>query len=219
MIQGAIFDFDGTLFDSMFIWSTIGSDYLRSIGYEPQEDLNTTFKSMSLYQAACHYQSEYGVTLSVNEITDGVNHMIEHYYREAVQPKNGVEQLLKKLKDTGVRMCIATATDRHLIDAALERTGLNQYFLDIITCSFVGHGKDEPEIYRKARNVIGTEKKNTLVFEDAVYAVRTAFNDGFRVVGIYDKSEEHQAEVKALSNIYLPDFLELESFWKFASDI
>lgn len=219
MIQGAIFDFDGTLFDSMFIWSTIGSDYLRSIGYEPQEDLNTAFKSMSLYQAACHYQSEYGVTLSVNEITDGVNHMIEHYYREAVQPKNGVEQLLRKLKDLGVKMCIATATDRHLIDAALERTGLNRYFCDIITCSSVGHGKDEPEIYRKALNVIGTEKKNTLVFEDAVYAVRTAFNDGFRVVGIYDKSEEHQAEVKALSSIYISDFLELESFWEFASDI
>lgn len=219
MIQGAIFDFDGTLFDSMFIWSTVGSDYLKSIGCEPHEDLDTTIKSMSLYQSACYFQSEYGVTLSIREIINGVNQMIEHYYREVVQPKNGVKKFLQKLKDVGVKMCIATATDRHLIDAALVRSGMSHYFLDIITCSSVGHGKDKPKIYREALNVIGTEKKNTMVFEDAMYAAKTALDDGFRVVGIYDKYERHQAEIKALSDVYISDFSDSELFWKVAFDI
>ena len=80
MIKGAIFDLDGTILDSMFIWDTIGEDYLRTIGYEPKEKLNETFKNLSLQQAACYYISEYGVTLTVNEIVDGVNKMIEKYY-------------------------------------------------------------------------------------------------------------------------------------------
>ena len=76
MIKGAIFDADGTLLDSMSVWDTIGEKYLRSIGYTPREDLAKIFKKMNLHQAACYYREEYGVSLSVNEINDGVSHMV-----------------------------------------------------------------------------------------------------------------------------------------------
>ena len=113
-IRGAIFDVDGTLLDSMFIWDTIGETYLRSIGYQPKENLNETFKNMSLHQAACYYQTEYGVTLSIDQIMDGVNAMLERYYRFEVPLKPGVAELLERLRQSGVKLCIATATDRHL---------------------------------------------------------------------------------------------------------
>ena len=64
MIKGAIFDLDGTLLNSMFVWNTVGENYLRSIGLEPDKDINETFKAMSLYQAACHYRKAYGITQS-----------------------------------------------------------------------------------------------------------------------------------------------------------
>lgn len=79
MIAGAIFDVDGTLLDSMSIWDTVGEDYLRSIGYRPGESLNEAIKDMSLDQAARYDQAEYGVTLSVEEITAGVNAMLENF--------------------------------------------------------------------------------------------------------------------------------------------
>lgn len=79
MIAGAIFDVDGTLLDSMSIWDTVGEDYLRSIGYRPRESLNEAIKDMSLDQAARYDQAEYGVTLSVEEITAGVNAMLENF--------------------------------------------------------------------------------------------------------------------------------------------
>ena len=82
MIAGAVFDVDGTLLDSMSIWDTVGADYLRSIGFEPKENLNEVFKNMSLDQAARYYQTEYGVTLSVEEITEGVNALLEDFYRD-----------------------------------------------------------------------------------------------------------------------------------------
>ncbi|MBP3442867.1 MAG: bifunctional hydroxymethylpyrimidine kinase/phosphomethylpyrimidine kinase [Clostridia bacterium] len=217
MIKGAIFDLDGTLFDSMFIWDTIGEKYLRSIGYEPKENLNETFRTMSLYNAACYYKSEYGVTLTVDEIMDGVNRMAEKYYIKEIQLKPGVYDFVKHLHNVGVKMCIATATDKYLVEAALERCGINEYFSEVFTCTSVGHGKDKPYIYREALKHLGTTKEDTLVFEDAIYAIRTAKEDGFRVIAVYDKSEQNQAEVKTLCDFYIADYSDMQGFRKFVA--
>ena len=127
-IQGAVFDVDGTLLDSMSVWDTAGEKYLRSIGYEPRENLNEVFKNMSLLQAARYYRTEYGVTLCDDEIVDGVNSMLERYYRFETTLKAGVRELLALLRKKGVRLCIATATDRYLVEAALDRCGVLSCF-------------------------------------------------------------------------------------------
>lgn len=215
-LKGAIFDADGTLLDSMFIWDTIGEDYLRSIGYCPKENLNETFKNMSLYQAACYYRTEYGVSLSEEEIMNGVNSRIEHAYRYEVPLKPGVSDFIRKLSDSGVKMCIATATDKPFVKAALNRCGVGNCFSEIFTCTCVGHGKDEPLIYRKALTHLGTSQMDTLVFEDAFYAIKTAKKDGFLTAAVYDIHEKNQEEIAALADFYLNDFSDLESFWKFA---
>ena len=202
-IRGAIFDVDGTLLDSMFIWDTIGETYLRSIGYQPKENLNETFKNMSLHQAARYYQTEYGVTLSIDEIMDGVNAMLERYYRFEVPLKPGVAELLERLRQSGVKLCIATATDRHLVEAALDRCGVLSCFGEIFTCNEVGHGKDEPDIFETALRFLGTRREETLVFDDALYAVRTAKEAGFPVAAVYDSHEKEQDKVRLLADIYL----------------
>jgi len=217
MIKGAIFDFDGTLFDSMYVWDTIGSDYLRSIGYVPRNDLNKIIQNMSLYQSACYYRNEYGVTLPVDEIMNGVDRMIEHFYRDEVLPKKDAGTFLKMLKDSGTVMCIATATDRYLVEAALVRCGLDGYFTEIITCSEAGSGKDEPAVFRKAMRFLGTKKKDTYIFEDALYAAETAKKDGFPLVGVFDRSEENQAALRELADFYLTGFSDAGNFLKSVS--
>lgn len=209
-LDGAIFDLDGTLLDSMFIWDTIGEDYLRSLGLEPQENLNEMLKNMSLYQAACYYQREYNVPGTAEEIMAGVNRMIEHFYIDEVQVKPGVPQFLERLKQQGVKLCIATATDRYLVEAALERTGIRPYFGALFTCTDVGHGKDEPHIFHAAQSFLGTEETHTLVLEDALYAIRTAKAAGYTVAGIFDPSEPDQETVKALSDYYIDDYRNAE---------
>ena len=216
-IRGAIFDVDGTLLDSMFIWDTIGETYLRSIGYQPKENLNETFKNMSLRQAARYYQTEYGVTQSIDEIMDGVNAMLERYYRFEVPLKPGVAELLERLRQSGVKLCIATATDRHLVEAALDRCGVLSCFGEIFTCNEVGHGKDEPDIFEAALRFLGTRREETLVFDDALYAVRTAKEAGFPVAAVYDSHERSQAEVRARSDLYLEDLTQLVELQKFLS--
>ncbi|MCI8623953.1 MAG: HAD family phosphatase [Provencibacterium sp.] len=208
-IRGAIFDVDGTLLDSMFIWDTIGESYLRSIGYEPKENLNEAFKSMSLYQAACYYQSHYDVTLTTGAIMDGVNALLERYYRYEVLLKPGAAELAAGLQAEGVRLCIATATDRHLVEAALSRLGILPYFSSIFTCTEVGHGKDEPHIFEEALRFLGTKKEETLVLDDAFYAVQTAKKAGFPVAAVYDPYEKDQEGLRRLADLYLEDLSQL----------
>lgn len=206
MLKGAIFDLDGTLLDSMFIWDTIGEDYLRTLGKEPHENLKEAFMTLTLEEAAEYYREHYGVTLSVKEIVDGVNAMVEGIYRTKVTPKSGVTDYLRLLKDNGVKMCIATVTDRYLVEETLERLGILHYFSGIFTCAQVGYGKDKPIIYRKALEQLGTPKEDTYVFEDALYALKTARADGFPTVGVYDRHENRQDELKNLADYYIRDF-------------
>ena len=206
MIKGAIFDLDGTLLDSMFIWDTIGEEYLRSLGKEPHEDLKETFMTLTLEEAAVYYREHYGVTLSVKEIVDGVNSMVEQTYRTKVTLKPGISEYLAWLKENGVRMCVATVTDRYLVEETLERLGVRHYFSEIFTCAEVGFGKDKPIIYQKALEHLGTEKSDTYVFEDLPFALNTAKTDGFPTVGVYDRHEVHQDELKGLADYYVLDF-------------
>ena len=214
-IRGAIFDVDGTLLDSMFIWDTIGETYLRSIGYQPKENLNETFKNMSLRQAARYYQTEYGVTLSIDQIMDGVNAMLERYYRFEVPLKPGAAELLERLRQNGVKLCIATATDRHLVEAALDRCGVLSCFGEIFTCNEVGHGKDEPDIFEAALRSLGTRREETLVFDDAFYAVRTAKEAGFPVAAVYDSHEKAQDQIRMLADVYLEELTQLDKIRKY----
>jgi len=213
MIKGAIFDLDGTILDSMFIWDTIGEDFLRSLGKEPRENLKETFKTFTLEQAAEYYRENYGVEMSVSEITDSVNKMVEQYYAETVNLKPGIEPLLKKLKANGVKMCIATVTDKPLAEAALYRLGVRDYFSEIFTCATVGHGKEEPHIYREAQKHLGTSKKETVVFEDALYALNTAKAEGFVTVGVFDVYEENQDALKMTADLYIKGISDFEMLW------
>ena len=138
MIKGALFDFDGTLVDSMFIWYTFGEDYLRTLGKEPRENLTETFKTFTLEQAAEYYREHYGVTLSVGEIVDGVNEMVSEIYRTKVALKNGVLEFLRDLRSKGVKMCVATVTDRPIVEDVLKKLGIRDFFTEIFTCAEVG---------------------------------------------------------------------------------
>ena len=127
-IKCAIFDFDGTLFDSMFIWDEIGERYLRSLGKEPKPSMREAVRTLSLYQAACYLRREYNLPLSTEGIMKGINQMVEHFYLSEILPKPGVCEFLEHMKKAGISMCIATASERYQIEAALKRCGMSQYF-------------------------------------------------------------------------------------------
>lgn len=219
MLKGVIFDFDGTLFDSMFVWDAVGETYLRSLGKEPEEGLRKALKNMSLQQSAAYLQEHYQLKLSVEEICAGINRTVESFYFHTVQPKPGILEMLEEMKQRNINMCIATATDRYQVNAALARCHMDHYFSGIFTCTEAGKGKDDPAIFRTAMASLHTERSNTIVFEDAHYAIRTAKEDGFMVAAVYDAHEEKQQEIRQMADVYLPDFQDRTRFWKFANAI
>lgn len=116
-------------------------------------------------------------------------------------------------------MVIATTGDRKNAEAALKRLKVFQYFQGIFTCSEIGSGKNEPDIYYTAALQIDTEPSQTWVFEDAFHAIRTAKRAGFRTVGVYDKANDRDlARIWNTADIYLPEFKDFEQFWKRASE-
>ena len=207
MIKGAIFDLDGTLIDSMFIWDTIGEDYLNSFGIESKENLAEVFKTFTLEQAAEYYRNHYNIKLSVEEIVEGINDMVTEIYRTKVVLKPGISDFLKRLKRSGIKMCVATVTDRPIVEDVLKRLKIYEYFSEIFTCAEVGFSKERPEIYRQALKHLKTEKNETVVFEDVLYALKTAKDDGFKVAAVYDLHEPMQRKMKEISDYYITDFI------------
>ena len=205
--KGAIFDLDGTLLDSMVIWDTVAIDYLKGFGITPNDDIYEAVRSMSIQQVCEHFCNVYGLTLSQAQMTDGINGMVEDFYFRRAPLKPGVRAALERLKADGVAMCVATATDRYLVEAALRRTGILPFFGRIFTCTEVGYGKDVPDIFFKALEYLETRLDDTMIFEDAPYAIITAKQAGFRVTALYDASAAgRQQEIMRLADTYCTSF-------------
>ena len=213
-MTGAIFDLDGTLLDSMHIWSEIGLKFLKNEGVTPPPGASEEFVKLSLVQAAEFYIKNYAPEKTVLDIVKSINALVEDFYFNEVLLKKGVIEFLDFLKERNVKMCVATATDKYMVEKALERNGIRDYFSEIFTCTNVGAGKDSPVIYDKALEHLGTEKGTTFIFEDALYAIETANKADYKIVGIKDVSEPADPEkVKELCTIYINEYQEIYKFF------
>jgi len=210
-LQSAIFDMDGTLLDSMHIWNDLAPNILRAQGIEPEEGLHDKLKVLTMRECAQYCKDTYHLPQTVEEIMDMTKAEVSDFYYNEAQPKPGVLKFLSLLKMEGVWMYVATNTDRDLAEAALKRTGLYSYFRGLLTCGEVGIGKNEsPEIYERAMRRMRSNKKDTVIFEDALHAIQTAKKAGFRIAGVYDKAfESDQAEIQRLSEYYIRSFEEM----------
>lgn len=207
MIQAAIFDLDGTLLDSQWIWTDVGAHFLRSIGIVPQPDLNEILAPMSMEQGCRYFISTYGLSLSVPQITSKIIAIVENFYRNDAKLKPHVKEFIQFIHSQRIKLCVVTATDRSLAAAALERCGISQYFDFLLTASEFGQGKDRPDIFLHAMEQLGGTFDTTLVFEDAPHAIRTAKTAGFSVIGIADPTA-NRAEAAPLCREYWEEFPE-----------
>ena len=209
-LQSAIFDMDGTLVDSMGMWRTLGSVLAQNHGAVPPPDLDRRVASLGLWEGTAYCKDVCGLPGTVEELVQEIWGQIEGFYRRDVRPKPGLIPFLDILKMQGVWMYVATATDRPLAEAALKTAGLEGYFRGMITSQEAGQSKREgPEIYERALRRLRSTKKDTVVFEDALHALRTAHEAGFRTAAVYDPSEPDQDEMRRLSDYYITSFEEM----------
>lgn len=208
-ITGAIFDFDGTVFDSMHIWKGVKFQFFDRIGLVLNEEQREEFKKLFLLDAIELAKTRFDLKMTDKELFDEFFTLIKEKYLADTKPKNDIIEFLEKLKANGVKMGIATATGEPALIAVLEKFNMLHYFEEIYSTYTVGASKTEPKVYDVVLNELGTEKETTWIFEDALYAAKTAKKAGYNVVGIYDKSEPEQEELKNLVDIYIHNYSEL----------
>lgn len=202
--QALIFDVDGILLDSMPIWNNLGSLYLKSLGIEAEKDLGTKLFPMTLNQGASYLKERYNLPLSIREIQAGNIAMVENFYRNEISLKGYMREILDYAKVLGLPMIIATSGHKDLVEAALSRLAIKDYFSAVLTSSEMGVGKENPKIFLEAASLAGSEISKTLVFEDGLYAIETANRAGFKIVGVYDSTSlGDQDRIKEMSDFYL----------------
>lgn len=210
-LQSAIFDMDGTLLDSMPTWRELGPTFLKEAGITPTEEQLYNLRIQGDHKTVPYLREVCGLPWSEERIVGEIIERMETFYSTAVRPKPGLEKFLSLLKMEGVWMYVATATHRRLTEKALETAGIAQYFRGIVTSADAGNHKSESaDIYEMALRRLRSNKRDTVVFEDAVYAIRTAKRAGFRVAGVYDVTAElYQPEIRQLSDYYIRSYEEL----------
>lgn len=218
-MKGAIFDLDGTLINSLIFWNifweSAGVRYFNKSGFMPTPEDDKAVRTMLLSDAMMLIHEKYKMAESGEELLDFCKESVSDFYKNTVKLKDGVLEFLEYMKDSGVKMCIASATEKSLVKLACERCGIAEYFTDILSCDDIGYGKDRPDIYAEALRCLQTPPSETVVFEDSLIAIKTAGAFGLRCVGIYDRFNFGQEEIKALSVKYLS---ENESYIRFINE-
>ncbi len=206
--KGAIFDADGTLIDSMYMWHSLGLQYLQKLGIHENESLNQKLFVMSFEQGCEYLSRHYDLNQTAEKIRSGIINMISDFYVHHVKLKDGVREFLSALKAEHIPMVIATSGDRELLTSALKRLEVYEYFDAIFTCTELETNKHDAKIYMACSDYMKLKPEDVAVFEDVFYALNTAKNAGFFTVGIADnESIEDRKRIIEVSDYFIEDFM------------
>ena len=189
-LQSAIFDMDGTLLDSMPTWRELGPTFLKEAGISATPEQDRMLHILADCDVIPYLREVCGLPWSQQEIIDQIIQRMETFYSSQY---------------------VATATHRRLTEKALKTAGIDHYFRGIVTSADAGNHKSESaDIYEMAMRRLQSNKRDTVVFEDALHAIRTAKAAGFRVAGVYEATaEQDQPEIQRLCDYYIRSYEEL----------
>lgn len=201
----AVFDMDGTLVDSGAVWARLSEEYFSSLGVFLSPSLIEETSHLTVLETASRFVQELNLSLTPEAVAEAINSRMERHYRTDIPLKPGVQAVLARLQKAGVKMCVASSTSPDLIDVCLRRLGVRDYFEFLLSAEEVGASKDRPDVYLEAARRLGSCPENTVVFEDLLFAVKTAKSAGFQTAAVYDESSaEDQEALKELASFYIP---------------
>jgi HAD superfamily hydrolase (TIGR01509 family) len=208
--QAVIFDLDGTLVDSMWIWEQIDIDFLEERGHELPKDLQKDIEGCSFTETAEYFKKRFNLEEDVETIKSVWIEMSKSFYSDKIKLKKGIKDLLDLLRSKDIKMGIATSNSRELAQTVLEKNGIDGYFETLVTSCDVKKGKPEPDVFLKTAEHLSVDPEHCLVFEDTHAGVIAGKAAGMDVIAIYDAlSEEYMDEIKASADHYLMCYSDL----------
>lgn len=211
-IKAVIFDVDGTLVDSMWIWKQVDIDFLERRKMELPEDLQKDIEGLSYTSTAEYFKERFKLPETVEEIKEEWRVMADEFYNNIIPLKTGVKELLKIIRNNNLKIGIATSNSRELVETMIKKHEIGEYFDAIRTSCEVPRSKPFPDVYLQAAKDLGVMPENCLVFEDTVAGATAAKAAGMRVIAVYDEiSGVSRAHLEQLSELYIMDFHEFIS--------
>lgn len=209
--KAVIFDLDGTLVDSMWMWKAIDIEYLGRFGILLPANLQKDIEGMSFSETAVYFKETFQIPDSLEKIKSDWNQMAYHKYTREVLLKNGAGEFLELCIEKGILLGIATSNSRELAESTLEALGVKEYFGCIMTGCDVAKGKPAPDIYLAVAQNLQVLPEECLVFEDVLMGIKAGKNAGMEVCAVEDEHSLYQtAEKKDLADYYIRDFFEIK---------
>lgn len=210
--DAVIFDLDGTLIDSMWVWEQVDEAFLGELGIPVPHDMDKELEGKSFTESAIYFKERFKLEMSIEEIMQSWNDIAKDLYMNKVSLKKGAREFLEALKQNDIKMGIATSNSVELVRIVLKVLGIESYFMQVRTSCEVGKGKPFPDIYLKVAEDLKVQPERCLVFEDIPNGVRAGKNAGMTAWCIRDRQEEILwEEVKSIADNYVEDYYEVMS--------
>lgn len=212
-VKAVIFDLDGTLADSMWVWTSVDHDYIKEYNLVVPETFYDEMEGMSFTETAQYFLDTFPqITLSLEELKQAWVTMAEEKYRHEVVLKKGIRKFLAELKEKGILVGMATSNSRVLAEGILESNDIRKYFDTIWTSCDVKAGKPAPDVYLKVAEELGVSPQDCLVFEDVPMGILAGENAGMKVCAVEDTFSAHQREKKReLADYYIRDYDDIKA--------
>lgn len=208
--KAVLFDLDGTLVDSMWMWKDIDIEFLGRFGYGLPEDLQREIEGMSFSETASYFKERFSLPMTVEEIKDCWIAMSIEKYRTEVGLKPGALEFLKYCRERGFRTGVATSNGRDMVDAVIESLKIGDYLGEVATACEVAAGKPEPDIYLEVARRLSVEPEECLVFEDIPAGIVAGKRAGMTVLAVQDEfSKDLETEKRELADGFIRDYFEL----------
>lgn len=213
-VEAVIFDLDGTLMDSMWMWKEIDIEYLDRYNIEFPSDLQKGLEGLSFTETAEYFKKRFNLLDSIELIKRDWSNMARDIYANDVPIKEGVMEFLDYLKSKKIPMGIASSNSKELIDIVLEKHNIVDYFASVKSACQVGKGKPYPDIYLQVSEELQVEAENCLVFEDVPQGIMAGKNANMKVCAVYDHaSKDVTDQKKRLADYYIHSMTELSKYF------
>ncbi|MBV4419760.1 HAD family phosphatase [Clostridium tyrobutyricum] len=220
-INGAIFDLDGTLINSMGIWDDIDREYLWKRGLSIPKNLKYDIESLNFTEAAKYFQDKFSLSDSIDVIQNDWYDMAFYKYSNSIMLKPYALEFLKLLKSKDIKIALATSNYRTLAEATLKKNNIYELFDVITTTEDVKHGKNFPDIYIMASKKIKVIPRKCVVFEDSLNAIKTVKLSNMKIIAVKDAYCPHNWNtLLQYSDLGITNFSELIGiFYKYINII
>ncbi len=205
--EAVIFDLDGSLVDSMWMWKAIDIEYLQGFGIEPPKNLQKEIGGRSFVETAQYFKERFGIEDSVEKIGDDWNKMAWDKYTNEVPLKEGAFEFLSECEKKSIKLGIASSNSKELIEQVLSSHNIKERFGSIKSGTEILKGKPAPDVYLAVAKELDVAPEKCLVFEDLVDGIKAGKNAGMTVVAVSDDYSMHSDDLKReLADYYIEDY-------------